>query len=100
AISSQNQHLKPSLLVRWMLSAHLRQILWGPEFNRDVLLNLDGSFVQESGLVTHRRRALVVAGRRQVEPLTNLISCTCPSCPMVTRTFMVSADPYRSPVLG
>ena len=48
----QNQHLKPRLLVRWRLTAHLRQILWRPEFNRDVLLNLDGPFVQESGPVT------------------------------------------------
>src|SRR5580704_6714714 len=40
------------LLVRWMLSAHLRQILRRPEFNRDVLLNLDRPFVQESRPVT------------------------------------------------
>src|SRR5271166_2122074 len=40
-----------------MLSAHLRQILWGPEFNRDVLLNLDGSFVHESGLVTPQAKS-------------------------------------------
>jgi hypothetical protein len=44
--------VEPPLLVRWMLSAHLRQILWGPEFNRDILLNLDRPFVQESGPVT------------------------------------------------
>lgn len=35
--------------MRWFPSAHLRQILWRPEFNRDVLLNLDRPFVQESG---------------------------------------------------
>src|ERR1700686_784090 len=35
-----------------MLSGRVRQILWRPEFNRDVLLNLDRPFVQESGPVT------------------------------------------------
>ncbi len=35
-----------------MLSGHVRQILWRPEFNRDVLLSLDRPFVQERGLVT------------------------------------------------
>ena len=32
----------------------MQQILWRPEFNRDVLLSLDRPFVQESGLVTDR----------------------------------------------
>jgi hypothetical protein len=42
----------PSLVVRWMLSGHVRQILWRQEFNRNVLLSLHRPFVQESGLVT------------------------------------------------
>src|ERR1700739_3617033 len=35
-----------------MVSGHMRQMLWRPEFNRDVLLSLNRSSVQESGLVT------------------------------------------------
>src|ERR1700730_1294774 len=35
-----------------MLGAHTRQILWRPEFNRDVLLSLDRPLVQERGAVT------------------------------------------------
>ena len=35
-----------------MLRGHVHQILWGTEFNRDVLLSLDRRFVQESGRVT------------------------------------------------
>ena len=42
----------PPLVVRSMVSGHMRQIPWRPEFNRDVLLGLDRSSVQESGLVT------------------------------------------------
>src|ERR1700741_2118574 len=34
-----------------MVSGHMRQMLWRPEFNRDVLLSLNRSSVQESGLV-------------------------------------------------
>ena len=45
-----------------MLSVHVRQILWRPEFNRDVLLRFDRPLIQERGPVTpladgaHRRR--------------------------------------------
>jgi hypothetical protein len=49
---SENQHLKPRLVVRWMLSGHVRQILWRQEFDGDVLLSLDRPVVHESGLVT------------------------------------------------
>src|SRR5690348_17627841 len=38
------------LVVGWMLpSCQLRQVLWWTEFNRDVLLGLDRSLVQQSG---------------------------------------------------
>ena len=50
-VHSQNQHPKPWLVVRWMLSGRVRQILWRQEFNRDVLLSLDRLVVHESGLV-------------------------------------------------
>ncbi len=51
-INLHNQHLKPPLVMRSMVSGHMRQVPRRPEFNRDVLLGLDGSSVQESGLVT------------------------------------------------
>ena len=35
-----------------MVNGHMRQVPWRPEFNRDVLLSLDRSSVQESGHVT------------------------------------------------
>jgi hypothetical protein len=50
--SADGQFPFTPLLVRWMLTAHLRQVLRRPEFNRDVLLNLDRPFVQESRPVT------------------------------------------------
>ncbi len=55
----------PPLVVRWMLSGHMRQILWRPEFNRDVLLNLDRPFVQESGLVTPQANGAHCSGKKR-----------------------------------
>lgn len=49
---SPEPRLKWPLIVLRMLRAYPRQILWRLEFNRDVLLNLDRPFVQESGLET------------------------------------------------
>ena len=43
---------KPSLVARPVLRASLRQMLRRAEFNRDVVLNRDGPFVQECGPVT------------------------------------------------
>lgn len=51
---------KPPLVVWWMLSASLRQMLRRAEFNGDVLLNRDRPFVQECGPVT---------------PLANRVDC-------------------------
>lgn len=52
------------LVVRWMASARLRQILRRAEFNGDVLLNRDGPFVQESGLVTPQANGVHRSGKK------------------------------------
>ena len=64
-INLHSQHLKSPLVVRWPLSAHMRQILWRPEFNRDVLLSLDRSSVQESGLVTPPANGAHCSGKKR-----------------------------------
>src|ERR1700686_2841737 len=48
-----------------MLSGRVRQILWRPEFNRDVLLGLDRPFVQESGLVTPQANGANCSGKKR-----------------------------------
>ena len=62
---SPEHRLKRPLIVLRMLRAHPRQILWRPEFNRDVLLNLDRPFVQESGPETPQANGVQRSGKKK-----------------------------------
>ena len=56
--------IQQPLVGKWMLSGQVRQELRGPEFNRNVLLSLDRSFVQEGGFETPEANGGYCTGKK------------------------------------